>query len=113
MRYEFSINLDYGSNIEKAIDILKETMESIDGVLQADRRPAINIGDLNSSSYNLKIFYWLNTFDQKYSASNIRNQSISKAISNLKKAGFYLPKDIIEIKNYQDKEFKTEAIMKN
>ena len=113
MRYEFSINLDYGSNIEKAIDILKETMESIDGVLQADRRPAINIGDLNSSSYNLKIFYWLNTFDQKYSASNIRNQSISMAISNLKKAGFYLPKDIIEIKNYQDKEFKTEAIMKN
>jgi len=107
MRHEFNIGLDYGSDMEKAIAILKETIQNIGGVLQGDRGPSVNVGDLNSSSYNLTVLYWLNTFDQKYSTAAIRTQAINKAITNLENAGFYLPGDIVELKNYNDRAIKT------
>jgi len=112
MRHEFSIGLDYGSDMEKAVAILKETIESIEGVLKGDRGPSANLGNLNSSSYNVTVRYWLNTFDENYSSSSIRNQAISQSITNLENAGFYLPGDIVELKNYNGQAIKTGTIEK-
>jgi len=109
MRHEFNIGLDYGSDIEKAISILKETIQSISGVLQGERRPSVHIGDLNSSSYNLTVQYWLNTFDQNHSSSSVRTKAIHNTMVNLENAGFYLPGDIIELKNYNDRAIKTKT----
>ncbi len=107
MRHEFNIGLDYGSDTDQAIAILKETIASIGGVLKHDRGPSVNIGDLNSSSYNLTVQYWLDTFDTKFPASGVRTQAIQKSMINLEKAGFYMPGDIVELKNYNDRELKT------
>ncbi len=107
MRHQFNIGIDYGSDSDKAIKILKNTIENIDGVLKEDRAPSVQIGALNSSSYNLTVQYWVNTFNQTNSASNIRTQAIRDAMINLEDAGFYLPGDIVELKNYKDKEIKT------
>jgi len=109
MRHEFNIGLDYGSDIEKAIAILKETIQNIGGVLQGERGPSVYIGNLNSSSYNLTVQYWLNTFDQNHSSSTVRTKAIHNTMVNLENAGFYLPGDIIELKNYNDRAIKTKT----
>jgi len=112
MRHEFNLGLDYGSDTDKAISILKETIAGIGGVLGGERAPSVHIGDLNSSSYNLTVQYWLNTFDPKFSGTAIRTRAIKEAMLNLENAGFYLPGDIVELKNYNDREIKTGAVEK-
>jgi len=112
MRHEFNIGLDYGSDTDQAIAILKETIASVGGVLKDDRGPSVNIGDLNSSSYNITVQYWLNTFDTKFPANSVRTQAIQKAMNNLENAGFYMPGDIVELKNYNDREIKTGIVEK-
>lgn len=112
MRHEFNLGLDYGSDIDQAIAILKETISTVGGVLKGDRGPSVQVGDLNSSSYNLTVRYWLNTFDPKFPAGNVRTQAIKASMSNLEKAGFYMPGDIVELKNYNDREIKTGMVEK-
>ncbi len=107
MRHEFNIGLDYGSDTDKAISILKETIGSVGGILQGDRGPAVHVGDLNASSYNLTVQYWLNTFDKNYGSNSVRTEAINKAMTKLEEAGFYMPGDIVELKNYNDREIKT------
>ncbi len=107
MRHEFNIGLDYGSDTDKAISILQDTIGSIGGVLQGDRGPSVQVGDLNSSSYNLTVQYWLNTFDKNYPANSVRTKAINEAMTQLEDAGFYMPGDIVELKNYNDREIKT------
>lgn len=113
MRHEFNIGLDYGSDTDQAIMILKETIAGIPGILDGDRAPTVHIGDLNSSSYNVTVQYWLNTFDPKISAATVRTQAIKEGMTNLENAGFYMPGDIVELKNYNDKEIKTGTMKNN
>ncbi|MFK7806751.1 MAG: mechanosensitive ion channel family protein [Saprospiraceae bacterium] len=109
LRQEFNIGLDYGSNIDQAIDILKKTMSNVDGILEGDKGPTVSLGDLNSSSYNITVKYWLDTFNPKYPGYKIRTRAINESLTELDKAGFYMPGDIVELKNYQDKEMKTST----
>ena len=88
MRHQFNVSIKHGSDTDKAIEILKNTIKNIDGVLKEDRAPSVEIVDLNDSSYKLSIKYWLNTFNQTSSASKIRTQAIRDAVVNLENAGF-------------------------
>lgn len=112
MRHQFSIGLDYGSDTDKAIEILKNTIENIEGVLKEDRAPSVQIGALNSSSYNLTVRYWLNTFNPRFSGGDIRTQAIKDSMINLENAGFYMPGDIVELKNYNNTVIKTNMTQK-
>lgn len=107
MRQEFIVGLDYGSDVDHAIEILEKTMESIEGILKEDKGPSVSIGALNSSTLDITVQYWLDTFDQKYPGKTIRTNAINKSLIALTEAGFYLPGDVIELKNYNDNEIKT------
>ena len=107
MRYEFNIGLDYGSDIDKAIDILRNTINNVEGILTGDKGPNVNIGALNSSSVNLTVQYWMDTFDAKFPGNVTRTKAVNKSLAALEEAGFYMPGDIIELKNYNDNEIKT------
>ena len=109
MRQEFNLGLDYGSDVDGAIDIIEKVMAKIEGVLQSDRKPTVSIGSLSTSTLDLTIQYWLDTFDTKFPARDIRTQAINQSLEALDSAGFYLPGDVIELKNYNDKEIKSSG----
>ncbi len=88
MRYQFDISINHGSDTDKAIAILKNTIGNIEGVLKEDRAPSVEIDDLDTSTYKLTIQYWINTFDQTNSATRIRTQAIRNAMVKLENAGF-------------------------
>jgi len=107
MRQEFTVGLDYGSDIDKAIDILKNTILKIDGVIKDDKKPNVHINDLNTSTLDVTVQYWLNTFDTKFPGTTIRTNAINRSLIALDEAGFYMPGEVIELKNYNDNEIAT------
>ncbi|WP_247231683.1 mechanosensitive ion channel family protein [Telluribacter sp. SYSU D00476] len=108
LRLEFTIGLDYEDDLAKAIDIILTAVSSVKGVInEPPRIPEVSISELTNSSVNMKVYCWINSYDPDVSAQTVRTTAIRNAIEALAKAGYYLPADIIEIKNYQGREIAT------
>ncbi len=112
IRDEFTIGLDYGSDMHKAIQILKSTIQEVEGVLQEEKKPNVFIKDLNTSTLDITVQYWRDTFDSKFSALDIRTNAINNSLTALNDGGFYLPGDIVELKNYNNIELKAGQMAK-
>ena len=113
LRQSFSVGLDYGANVHSAITFIEEEMNQVKGVLKEAKGPSVAIGSLTSSSLNLDIYYWLDTFDKSISGTSIRIEAITKVLDRLDKEGFYLPGDILELKNYQEESLLTRGKANN
>lgn len=104
LRYDFTIGLDYGSDIPGAITIIQTTLRQITGILQGERAPTVAVANLGSSTLDLTIYYWTDAFDPNVSAVQIKNQAVVAVLAALGKAGYYLPADIVEMRSYRDKD---------
>ncbi len=102
MRQEFTIGIDYGSDVVRAMQIILATLNRIPGILKEEKSSSIVIDSLGSSSLNLSVYYWLDTFDKEISAFAIKNEAVRQVLEALAEAGFYLPGDIVELKNYNE-----------
>jgi small-conductance mechanosensitive channel len=102
LRYDLTIGLDYNSDFNKAIDIIKRTLAEMPDVIQKDKKPFVVIEDFLASCVNIKVYYWIDTFKSKSNAYHliIKTQISIKIMEELNKANFYMPADIIELKNY-------------
>jgi len=101
LRYDFIVGLDYNSDITKAIEIIKQCLSEIDEVLTS-KPPVVVIEELLASTINVRTYYWINTFDSKSKSyhNEIRSKVINSVLLALVGKGYYLPADIIELKNY-------------
>lgn len=102
LRNQFSIGIDYGSDIAKARNIIQETMEKIPGVIKEEKPPINMIAELGASSINITVQYWLDTFDKNYSGIEVQTQCITKVYEALLANNVNMPGDIIELKNYDE-----------
>ncbi len=107
LRNDFTVGIDYGSNVNKAVEIILKTMEKIPGVLQVDKKPNAFVSNLGASSLEITVQYWLDTFDKGVSGTAVKTQAIDEVLTNLDKAGYYMPGDIIELKNYNEQALKS------
>lgn len=107
LRYDFTVGLDYGSNVNQAMKIILTTLQNISGILQEDKKPSVSISNLGASSLELTAYFWLDTFDSSISGGAVKTEAIDKVLINLDKAGFYLPGDILEMKNYNKEGLRT------
>ena len=105
LRYEFVIGLDYDSDVHKAINVILETVKTVEGVIHTHKIPTVNIDAFASSTINLKVMFWLDTFEStsKTYHSGIRTEVMKRVLDSLTSGGFNLPSDIIEIKQYNAK----------
>ena len=105
LRYEFIIGLDYDSDIHKAIDVILESVKTVEGVIHTHKIPTVTIDAFASSTINLKVMFWLDTFEStsKTYHSGIKTEVMKQVLSSLTSGGFNLPSDIIEIKQYNTK----------
>jgi small-conductance mechanosensitive channel len=101
-RYDFTFGIDYGSNVDEAIEITMKVLTSIKGILQEERKPSVAIKELGTSSIHLTAYYWLDTFDKNSSALQIQTKAMDRVVDALDKAGFYLPGDVLELKYYKN-----------
>lgn len=74
-RISFSVGIDYSNDAKAACALLSQTVEDIHGVL-ADPPPGAFISTLSPQYVELKVFYWVDVFDQTISILSIRNDVI-------------------------------------
>ncbi len=103
LRYEFNVGIAYENNPTKAIKIINETIQNIEGVLKDDKEPAITIDELSTNAININVKFWIDTFSSnKRSVHNsIRSRVMNNIVEALIENGFSLPASIVELKNYE------------
>jgi small-conductance mechanosensitive channel len=107
LRYDFIVGLDYGSDYRGALNIIMEAIADVEGVLTDTKKPNAWVLELSESTLNIQVAFWVNTFDRKVSDLEVRTNAIISVLTALEKAGFNMPAQVLEIKNFQNKEFKT------
>ncbi|MBN3581532.1 mechanosensitive ion channel family protein [Algoriphagus aestuarii] len=107
LRYDFTIGLDYGSDYQAAIDLIKKEIQIVPGVLNGNKAPEVWVVDLGESTLNIQVTFWVNTFERTISDAVVKSSAILQVLTALEKAGFNMPARIIELKNHQDKSLKT------
>ncbi len=85
IRHEFDIHLRHENNTEQAIASIIASLSSVDGVLTEAKTPAVVIRQIGLNSIHLIAYYWIDTFDKELSVFKIRNETISKTFTQLKK----------------------------
>jgi len=102
MRLSFIIGVDYGSNIDEARDIIRKTILKIPGVLTEEKKPSVHVTNLNTSTVDIEVQIWIDTFDKEHSGTEVKSMAQSKCIEALASSSIGMPADIIELKNYDD-----------
>ena len=108
LRKEFSIGLDYGSDIEKARATIMSALKNINGILQEEKMPQTLISEFGSSTVNILIRYWIDTFDKSHNTVEINSQAMRAVLQSLDSAGINMPGEIIELKNYNGESLNTQ-----
>lgn len=102
-RRNFIIGLDYDTDIDFARKIIEDTARKTSGVIVKEKPPNTLIKEFGSSTINIDVRFWVDTFQTEYSIVEVQSQVMKNVLKNLGDAGVNLPGDIIEIKNYKDK----------
>lgn len=100
LRFDFSVGIDQGDDAEQARTLIRNHLDTIAGVLQ-EPAPFVSVEELATSTVNLKVFYWVNLFDYKKSALELKTNIINRTKEILINAGLSLPADIHELKIYK------------
>jgi len=100
LRYEFMIGIAYENNPTEAIKLVIDVVSNVDGVLTGDKKPSITIDELATSTINIKVQFWVDTFTSTNRAVHrtIRSQVMNDVVTALTAKGFSLPATIVEIK---------------
>jgi small-conductance mechanosensitive channel len=107
LRQDFMVSVDYQTDLTNAINTILRTLDGVSGILKKDKCPTVTVSSLDSSSIALQVFYWLDTFDRTVSGLKIKTEAIQSTLKALEAENVYMPADIIELKNYQEHQFKT------
>jgi len=107
LRGSFIIGVDYDSDIEHVREIIIGVVKSIPGVLLKDKPPRTHVKNLNTSTVDIEVHYWIDTFNKTYSGLEIKSLAQSKVVMALTESSVGMPSDIVEIKNYGSSPLKT------
>ena len=113
LRYSFIIGLDYGANLREAEKIILDTLSNIKGIERKDKKPSAGVSNLNSSTVDMTVYFWIDTFDKTVDIIDLKTEIYSKVLTNLKNAAFNLPHNIVEVKNYDGDNFNLSSFSKN
>lgn len=103
MRHDFVIGINYGKDITEVTKAILETLFSMPNIVQkGDLKPFVIINDFSTSTINLKIFFWINTFDFLGSLTVLKSSVLQAIIVRLMKDGIISPAGIAKLKIYQD-----------
>lgn len=109
LRYDFNIRMDFNTDFERAGQIVLEQLSTIEGILQEVKPPSITVEGFENEVAMLKVYFWINTYDESTSIFKIKTQAFSKCIKALKEAGMYLPHQVIELRNLPSSSEETKA----
>lgn len=100
-RFEFFVGIGYEDNIEAAITLIKQVIIKAEDTFEDDlHKSFVMADDLGVSTVNLKVHFWIKTFEYGMDALLVKGRVVSMVKAALLEKGFNLPADIKEIKLY-------------
>jgi small conductance mechanosensitive channel len=103
LRYDFVVGIDYGDSVGDAALTIMEALNNEDRIEHSeDLEPFIQLDEFGTSTINIRIFYWVNSYNFTGQIATLKTSVMDKVLSNLIKNGFSLPADIVELKIYQE-----------
>lgn len=104
-RHEFLVGIDYEDPIDKARELILETVRNSKGVVENETHEiVVAVHELGVSTVNIKVFFWVNTQEYRKQAIQLKSNIISRVKEVLLENGMNLPADIKEIKMYNNRE---------
>jgi len=97
LRHNFSLRLNQTPDTNKVIELIYTTLNSIHGMLDGDRSPAVFIKNYDQHGLVFEIRYWLQTDDASVSGNKVKSDAISQCITLLEREGFELAADKLAI----------------
>ncbi|QDH77917.1 mechanosensitive ion channel family protein [Echinicola soli] len=100
-RWDFMVGIAYEDNVEAAKRVIMETVNSHPSIVQDGIHENYVAEDqLATSTVNLKVFFWVNTFEFRREAVIVRGEIMKQVKEALEAGGFSMPSDIVELKLY-------------
>ncbi|MFL1012808.1 mechanosensitive ion channel family protein [Flavisericum labens] len=104
-RNEFIVGIGYEDDIEEAKKIIQDILDNNNYIVHdSEHDNFVYEDELAVSTVNLKIYFWVDTFDYRKSAIIVRGNLIRQIKETLENKGFNLPADIKELKLYGNEE---------
>ncbi len=101
-RFDFVVGIAYEDDISAAEELIRETLHKTELVFEDEEHPNFIYADeLGVSTVNLKVNFWVKTFEYGKEALTIKGKVVSNVKAALLKNGFGLPADIVEMKLYE------------
>jgi len=85
----FTVGLEFGSDLNKAIVLVKEVLKNNDQIEDKDHDDSAYITDINAGIAQLNIRYWVTTGKNTNNSEN-RSKIITEVLNTLKENGFVL-----------------------
>jgi len=103
LRYEFLVGIDYDDDIQHASNIIVETIKGVEGVLDGEYAPEVHVQELSTSTINLNVYFWTDTFDYSKDDFQIKTDVMNETKKALITNKITMPADILELKVYNEK----------
>jgi small conductance mechanosensitive channel len=84
---DFMVGLEYGSDYDKAIALVKEVLDANKGVINQDRHNSAVVAGITGSTIQLTVRYWVKT-ETGISDGKTRSEIIIKVMEKLKENGY-------------------------
>jgi len=97
IRGNFTVGVGYDTDIPKARSVIMAQLETVPGILTEEKMPRTHVKALNTSTIDIEVHYWINTFDKRYSGLEIKSQAQTMIVQALTEAGIKLPSEIVEV----------------
>ncbi|TRX60524.1 mechanosensitive ion channel family protein [Fulvivirga sp. M361] len=103
LRHDFVVGIDYGDDVTQAGAVIMEALEEEQRIEhKGELSPFIQLDEFSTSTINIRIFYWVNSYDFTGSIALLKTAVMNNVVTKLIKNNFSLPADIVEFKMYQE-----------
>ncbi len=111
IRSDFIISIDYENNIPEVIKLIQDTLAKIEVLQLEGRSTNVAVDGLGASTIDIRIFYWMDTFNPKMAGSLLKNLIFDRVLNTLTAAGITLSSNVMELKNYKSEslQFTTKS----
>ncbi|CAM3417078.1 mechanosensitive ion channel family protein [Aequorivita lipolytica] len=100
-RVEFTVGIGYEDDIVAAKKVIQDILDANTEIMRdLDHENFVIEDELAASTVNLKVYFWVDTFDYRRASRVLRGMVIRQVKEELFKKGFNLPADIKELKIY-------------
>lgn len=102
LRKSITLGVDYDSDLILVRNVIQKILEQADGVIQDTKKPKSIISAFGTSTVDITIQYWINTFDNEFSSTEIQSNLMKDLLIQLTENKVNMPGTIMELKNYNN-----------